>query len=108
MQGQATYFNIFAPEKISYAINRYLNETKRLYSVLETRLTASAYLAGDAYGVADIKTFGWVRFANFTGIDLDEFPKLNAWFERIGARPAVKRGLSVPEWIDLPDNVKRT
>lgn len=107
MQGQANHFNLYAPEKIPYAINRYLEETKRLYSVLETRLAASPFLAGETYGIADIKTFGWVRLAKHTGIDITGFPKLKAWAEGIEARPAVKRGLSVPEWRDIQDNVKK-
>jgi len=96
MQGQANHFNHYAPEKLPYAINRYLSETRRLYSVLEARLTASPYLAGPNYGIADIKTFGWVRIAGRTGVDIDEFPKLKAWAEGIEARPAVQRGLQVP------------
>lgn len=79
-----------------YAINRYLDETKRLYSVLEAALSKSEYLAGPTYGLADIKAFGWVRIAPRTGVDLAPFPKLSAWLEKIEARPAVKEGLAVP------------
>ena len=78
-----------------YAINRYLNETKRLYSVLESRLANREYL-NDSYGIADIKTWAWVRIAPRTGVSLDEFPKLKAWVDRIEARPAVQRGVKVP------------
>ncbi|KAJ6518117.1 glutathione S-transferase [Mycena vitilis] len=96
MQGQANHFNHYAKEKIPYAINRYLDETKRLYSVLESALSKSEYLAGPTYGIADIKAFGWVRIAPRTGVDLAPFPKLSAWVEKIEARPAVKEGLAVP------------
>ena len=79
-----------------YAINRYLNETKRLYSVLETQPGKTEYLAGPTYGIADIKTYGWIRIAPRTGVDLEPFPKLRAWFDKIDARPAVKEGVAIP------------
>jgi len=97
MQGQANHFALYAPEKIPYGINRYLNETRRLYSVLEARLSTRQYLLGDKYTIADIKTFPWVRRSSGLGIDLaKEFPAVNAWVERITARPAVQAGLQVP------------
>ncbi|THH09438.1 hypothetical protein EW145_g2008 [Phellinidium pouzarii] len=92
MQGQANHFNLYAPEKLPYAINRYLNETRRLYSVLEARLEGREYII-DTYGLADIKTFPWVRRADVAGVSLSEFPRLKAWVERISARPAVQKGL---------------
>ncbi|EJD05221.1 glutathione S-transferase [Fomitiporia mediterranea MF3/22] len=95
MQGQANHFNLYAPEKLPYAINRYLNETKRLYGVLESHLSKHEYLV-DTYSIADIKTFGWVRIAERTGVSLSEFPNLKKYVERIEARPAVKAGLAVP------------
>jgi len=96
MQGQAGHFAVFAPEKIPYAIDRYVNETKRLYGVLESRLSNREYLLDAGYGIADIKTWGWVRAAPRVGIQLEEFPNLKAWVERIEARPAVQRGSKVP------------
>jgi len=97
MQGQANHFALYAPEKIPYAINRYLNETRRLYSVLEDRLQSRQYLLGDKYTIADIKAFPWVRRSTALGLDLPkEFPAINAWVERISARPAVQAGLQVP------------
>jgi len=99
MQGQANHFNKFAPEKIEYAINRYLNETKRLFGVLETRLADREYLVGDGkgkFGLSDVKTFPWVRMGDFTGVPLAEFPNVKAWVDRISKRPAVERGLKVP------------
>ncbi|KAI0085543.1 glutathione S-transferase [Irpex rosettiformis] len=97
MQGQANHFNLYAPEKIPYAINRYLNETKRLYSVLESHFAKHQWLAGEQYGIADIKTFGWVRFHDYTGVDITPYPHLQAWLKRIEERPAVKAGLEVPK-----------
>jgi len=101
MQGQANHFNRAAPEKIPYAITRYQNETKRLYGVLEIRLKEGReYLAGPGkgkYSIADINAFPWVRIHPFAGIEsVDEFPNVKAWLDRIAARPAVQKGLTVP------------
>lgn len=97
MQGQANHFGRFAKEKIPYAINRYLEETKRLYGVLEIRLKDRDYLAGPGrgtYTIADINAFGWVNIHGFAGIEsLDPWPQVKAWVERINERPAVKTGL---------------
>ncbi|KAF8604248.1 glutathione S-transferase [Ceratobasidium sp. AG-I] len=101
MQGQANHFYRYAPEKIPYGINRYINETKRLYSVLNDRLTGREYLVGPgkgAYGLADINAFPWVRLWRWAGVEsLADFPNVEAWLERIGERPQVKRGLDIPE-----------
>jgi len=94
MQGQANHFSFAAPEKIPYAVNRYLNETKRLYGVLEERLKGREYLL-DTYGIADIKAFGWASRVHRIGIDLDEIPNVKAWVERIEKRPAVETGISL-------------
>ncbi|TFK34140.1 glutathione S-transferase [Crucibulum laeve] len=100
MQGQAGFFTRFAPEKIPYAINRYVTETKRLYGVLEARLKDRDYLVGPGrgtYGLADIKTATWVRFASYIDIKLEEeFPAIDAWVKRIEARPAFQAGIKVP------------
>ena len=95
MFGQWNHFANYAPEKIPYAIERYSNEVRRLYGVLEKRLSASPYLAGDAYSIADIASFPWVRNAERRGIDLIEFPGVKRWLGEIEARPAVQRGLAV-------------
>ncbi|KAF8236391.1 glutathione S-transferase [Tricholoma matsutake] len=99
MQGQAHHFRRFAQEDIPYAKKRYLDETKRLYSVLETRLADRDWLAGPGrgkYTIADIKTFPWVRIYSFAGIDsLDEWPNLKQWLERAEARPGAQAGLSL-------------
>jgi len=100
MQGQSNHFSRYAPEKLPYAISRYVNETKRLYSVLDDRLTGREYLVGPGagiYSIADVNVFPWVRIHNYSGVEnLDEFPNLKGWVERISQRPQVKLGLDVP------------
>jgi GST-like protein len=93
MLGQAHHFRIYAPEKIDYAVNRYTNEARRLYGVLDQQLSQHPYLAGDAYTIADIATFPWTRSWKNQGIELAEFPFVQRWFDEIGARPAVQRGV---------------
>jgi GST-like protein len=95
MLGQAHHFRMYAPEKIEYAINRYTNEARRLYGVIDKRLAKSEWLGCDEYSIADIATFPWLRSWQNQGIVLDEYPHLKAWFERIAARPAVQRGVKV-------------
>jgi GSH-dependent disulfide-bond oxidoreductase len=95
MLGQTHHFRIYAPEKIEYAINRYSNETKRLYGVMEKQLGKTQYLAGDDYTIADIATFPWTRSWQNQGIELAEFPNVKRWHEAIAARPAVVRGVDV-------------
>ena len=100
MLGQANWFANSAPEKIPYAIQRYVNESARLFGVLDVRLAGREYLAG-SYSIADIATYPWVAVAwpIFTAMMPDTVGKLGqlaAWLERLGARPAVERGMNVP------------
>jgi GST-like protein len=95
MLGQTHHFRMYAPEKIEYAINRYSNEAKRLYGVIERRLSQSTWLGGSDYSIADIATFPWLRSWENQGIVLAEFPHLQAWFNKIAERPAVQRGVKV-------------
>ena len=95
MLGQAHHFRIYAPEKIEYAVNRYSNEAKRLYGVMDKQLGVTRYLAGNDYSIADIATFPWTRSWKNQGIELDEFPNVKRWFDEISARPAVIRGVEV-------------
>ena len=95
MLGQAHHFRIYAPEKIPYAIDRYTNEAKRLYGVMNRRLANSRYLGGDAYSIADIAVFPWLRSWKNQGIDWADYPHLKGWFDEIEARPAVVRGVQV-------------
>ena len=95
MLGQAHHFRMYAPEKIPYAVDRYTNEAKRLYGVIDKRLAESRWLGGKAYSIADMATFPWLRSWQNQGIVLDEYPHLKRWFETIAARPAVQRGVQV-------------
>ncbi len=94
MFGQCGHFLGYAPKKIPYAIDRYRNETLRLYRVLDRRLAKSEYLAGD-YSIADMATWPWVRVRWFHKIDLDEFPHVKRWYEAVDGRAAVQRGVAV-------------
>ncbi len=96
MMGQASVFVRYAPEKIAYAIDRYQRECRRLFEVLERRLSESEYLAGEEYSIADIATFPWIRGYKWAELDIEGLPKLRAWMDAIEARPAVQRGLAVP------------
>jgi GST-like protein len=95
MLGQAHHFRIYAPQKIDYAYDRYTNEAKRLYGVIDKQLAKTAYLAGDEYTIADIATFPWLRSWKNQGIDWADFPNAKRWFDQVGARPAVERGVQV-------------
>lgn len=95
MQGQANVFLRYFPERLPAVIDRYQNECKRLYSVLNKQLSTRDFLC-DEYSIADIATWPWINFHEWAGIPLQAFPHLAEWFERIGQRPAVDRGLCVP------------
>jgi len=99
MQGQANHFVKFAPEDIPYAKKRYLDETKRLYEVLNIRLTNRDFLAGPGkgvYSIADINVFPWINGHTFLGIEtLAEWPNVNRWIESIRARAPVQAGVAV-------------
>ncbi|CRL25759.1 Glutathione S-transferase, N-terminal [Penicillium camemberti] len=103
MQGQANHFRLVASVRSNYAIKRYIDETKRLYSVLESRLKESTYLAGSKYTIADITNYTWVcRGPQLLEIDLSEFPALKNWVDEIDKRPAVQKGADVPH-LDRTD-----
>jgi GSH-dependent disulfide-bond oxidoreductase len=97
--GQTHHFNRFAKEKIPYAIERYVNETKRLYGVMDKRLTEVEYLAGEDYTIADVATWPWVSRFDWHGLDdgLNDYPNVKRWYEEIRVRPAVQRGYDVPK-----------
>jgi len=95
MLGQAHHFRIYAPEKIEYAIERYTNEARRLYAVMNGRLARSKYIAGPEYSIADIAIFPWLRSWKNQGIAWNDHPHLKGWFDEIAARPAVQRGVAV-------------
>jgi len=95
MLGQTHHFRIYAPEKIPYAIDRYTNEAKRLYGVMNKQLAKTKYIAGPAYTIADIAIFPWLRSWKNQAIDWNDYPHLKGWFDEIAARPAVMRGVEV-------------
>lgn len=96
MAGQNHHFNNYAPEKISYAINRYVNETGRLYAVLDKRLSDREFVAGD-YSIADIAAYPWIVPYESQSQKLEDFPNLKRWFETIKARPATIRAYEKAE-----------
>jgi GST-like protein len=100
--GQAHHFRIYAPQKIPYAIERYTNEARRLYGVMDKRLAKSRYLGGPQYSIADIATFPWLRSWKNQGIDWDDYPHLKGWFDEVAARPAVMRGVEVLAGLRKP------
>jgi GST-like protein len=95
MLGQAHHFRIYAPEKIDYAVQRYTNEAKRLYGVLDKQLKGQDWIAGGEYSIADMAIFPWLRSWQNQGIDWADYPRLKAWFDRIAERPAVQKAVLV-------------
>ena len=95
MLGQAHHFRFYAPEKVPYAIERYTQEAKRLYSVLDKRLSQTRYLAGRDYTIADMAVFPWLRTWERQGVQMGDYPAVEKWFNAIAARPAVQRGIQV-------------
>jgi GSH-dependent disulfide-bond oxidoreductase len=95
MLGQAHHFLGYAPEKIEYAMNRYKNEANRLYGVLDKQLAKSEWLACDEYTIADMATMPWLRAPERQGVEIDEYPHVKRWRDRIAERPAVKKAVDV-------------
>ncbi|CAK7263572.1 Glutathione S-transferase 2 [Sporothrix epigloea] len=98
MQGQANHFLRYAPEKIEYGVNRYGNESRRLYHVLDDHLSksTSGFLVGDRLTIADISCWPWIASHRWAGLSLDDTPHLQAWFNKILARPGIEKGRHVP------------
>jgi glutathione S-transferase len=98
MQGQANHFGRYAPEKIQYGIDRYVNETKRLYRVLDTHLASSksGFIVGDHISAADITTFGWAAWTVYANVDISDLEHVQKWLKMMEARPAVDKGRDVP------------
>lgn len=105
MQGQANVFFRYFPEKLQGAIDRYQHETRRLYEVLDTRLQSVEFLAGE-YSIADIATFPWVRGYEWSGVSVEGLTALQRWMATMEARPAVQRGLQVPQRADEASVIK--
>jgi GST-like protein len=96
MFGQVHHFLRAAPEPVPYAIERYSKETRRLYGVLDKHLANHEWLAAGEYSVADMATYPWVARHEWHKIELADFPNVKRWFDAIGSRPAVQRGMQVP------------
>ncbi|CEL04911.1 hypothetical protein ASPCAL06035 [Aspergillus calidoustus] len=106
MMGQAEHFRLFATTRSDYGIKRYIDETRRLYSVLDSRLRESAYLAGSKYTIADIANFSWVQIGPAAlELDLVEWPALHRWVARIREREAVQRGTVIPKTDTTPEEM---
>ena len=96
MLGQHGHFKLYATEQIPYAIERYAQETRRLYGVLDAQLgRTGTYVAGDGYSIADIAIFPWIMTHKAQGLTLDDWPHIKRWFAQVRARDAVQRGLAV-------------
>lgn len=91
MAGQNHHFNYYAPEKLPYAMTRYIQETNRLYGVLEKRLNGRSFIAGEAFSIADMACYPWMMLHKRAQQDISQFPAIHAWLERIAERPAVQR-----------------
>jgi GST-like protein len=96
MFGQAHHFLRAAKEPVPYGIERYTKETRRLYAVMDRHLAGAPFLAAGEYTIADIATYPWVARHEWHKVDLAEFPSVRRWFDTIGRRPAVARGMAVP------------
>jgi GST-like protein len=105
MAGQNHHFSQYAPEKIPYAIERYVKETNRLYGVLDRRLADRAFVAGPDYSIADTAIYPWIVPWKRQGQDLDAFPNLRRWFETIRTRPATLRAYEIAEQVNTQPTV---
>jgi GST-like protein len=108
MAGQLIFF-IRSPEKIQFAIDRYTKETARLFGVLNKRLRGREWLAGDAYSIADIATYGWAAPYNLFGLNLDDYPDVERWLEAVASRPATERAYAIAKQLNpqAPQPVRR-
>jgi glutathione S-transferase len=104
MMGQANVFYRYLPEKIAVAIERYQNESRRLFEVLDRRLGESEWLAGGEYSIADIANWCWVRTYKWSGVNIEGLPNLRRWLDAMKERPACRRGIEVP--ARAPDALK--
>ena len=104
MAGQNHHFARYAPEKIPYAIERYVNETNRLYGVLDKRLADRPFIAGD-YSIADMASYPWVVPYERQGQKIEDFPNLKAWFERIKGRPATVKAYELAKSINTAPSI---
>jgi GST-like protein len=101
MLGQTHHFRQYAPEEIPYAIDRYTNETARLYRVMDKRLSEVEYFIGEEYTIVDMAIYPWIVPYERQGQKMEDFPSLKRWYEAVGARPAVQRALEVGKELRL-------
>lgn len=101
MAGQNHHFNIYAPEKIPYAMERYVKETNRLYGVLNRQLEGKEFVVGE-YSIADMAIYPWIVPYEAQGQNLNDFPHLKKWFEKMKDRPAVKKAYEIADTINKP------
>jgi GST-like protein len=104
MAGQNHHFAHYAPERIPYAVDRYVNETNRLYGVLDRRLSDRPFVAGD-YSIADIACYPWIRLYERQGQNLAEFPAIARWFALLSERPAVRRAYEIAASINTAPTI---
>jgi len=100
MSGQMGHFNVYAPDKIPYAIERYNNEVRRLHGVMDKRLAQTAYLGGEAYSIADMASYPWIGAYDKLPVDFSAFPNLKRWHDAIAARPATQRAYALREKVN--------
>ena len=103
MMGQANVFYRYFPEKIQSVIDRYQNESKRLFTVIDKHLEKNHYLAKD-FSIADIANWSWIRIHEWSGVAIDDLPNLRRWMEEMNARPSFKKGIEVPRALELPSD----
>ncbi|WP_297367602.1 glutathione S-transferase N-terminal domain-containing protein [Acidocella sp.] len=99
MAGQNHHFVQYAPERIPYAMERYIKETNRLYGVLDKRLEGREFIAG-GYSIADMACHPWIKLHKNQKQDLEEFPNLKRWFAQVGERPAVQRAYALADQVN--------
>lgn len=97
MMGQLFHFKNYQGEPQTYALERFGGEVRRIFRVVEQRLAEAPYLGGEAYSVADIASYPWLKLGGFLELEMADFPALSAWMERLAARSAIARGILVPE-----------
>jgi glutathione S-transferase len=103
MMGQANVFYRYFPEKLQSVIDRYQNESKRLFTVIDKHLESNQYLAQD-FSIADIANWSWIRIHKWSGVEIEDLPNLKRWMDEINLRPACIKGVQVPRALELPDD----
>ena len=103
MMGQANVFYRYFPEKLQSVIDRYQNESKRLFTVIDKHLQSNQYLAQD-FSIADIANRSWIRIHKWSGVEIEDLPHLKRWMDEICLRPACIKGVQIPRALELPDD----